>query len=453
MGEHRWKDFLRAPDATEVDEVSYIFPCTLSTSRAIAKAGWICHDIPLTQFKKWSPEKDNFFTTPYPHPRYCEPPSEDVTRYPLCRPIPQSSQAPPSKTNEDVATTSTSETSDVPATPPGLPAPAHHFAAAIHGCDIPHASDVVTDYAGGLPAAQPYVDADDENNEDDTMEKNLCGTHGALCVSGICKECAARKREERLAERARQIELERGRRGHGRGRGQGHGGGRGRERGADWRSQRSGYPNDIPRHLKDNIPGGHQHQTDARSRLREDIRTEMASRKEGGKSVASSTGRAMPSHLRKGAERIPKTSSSSAASISTLSEGSRSLSGSSPAPSVSGASEDDARSVTSSSGCSAAVGTDFKGGHPAPSPRSQFGPWGNSVNWRPYAKIERDADTESVATGATSDAFRNPWKHVKPLQPGPLKWAVDVKKAGTPSSPVIRNNWDDDESDDEVEPF
>ncbi|KAI0669445.1 hypothetical protein C8Q78DRAFT_977233 [Trametes maxima] len=39
MGEHRWRDFLRTPDVTEVEETSYIFPCALSTSRAIAKAG------------------------------------------------------------------------------------------------------------------------------------------------------------------------------------------------------------------------------------------------------------------------------------------------------------------------------------------------------------------------------------------------------------------------------
>ncbi|KAI8970985.1 hypothetical protein BD414DRAFT_426819 [Trametes punicea] len=39
MGEHRWREMLRRPSAMEMHEVSYIFPCTLSTTRAVEKAG------------------------------------------------------------------------------------------------------------------------------------------------------------------------------------------------------------------------------------------------------------------------------------------------------------------------------------------------------------------------------------------------------------------------------
>ncbi|KAI0765707.1 hypothetical protein BD413DRAFT_481924 [Trametes elegans] len=42
VGEHRWSELLRTPDAREVKEVSYIFPSTLRTHRAMEKDGKQC---------------------------------------------------------------------------------------------------------------------------------------------------------------------------------------------------------------------------------------------------------------------------------------------------------------------------------------------------------------------------------------------------------------------------
>ncbi len=87
------------------------------------------------------------------------------------------------------------------------------FIPAIHGSDIPKASVVVIRPTTGPPAPLSNADtrADFEDDDDDEAEKGLCSAHGVLCVSGICTECAARKREAKLAERA----LERGGRGRG----------------------------------------------------------------------------------------------------------------------------------------------------------------------------------------------------------------------------------------------
>ncbi|KAH9888361.1 hypothetical protein C8Q73DRAFT_807450 [Cubamyces lactineus] len=39
MGEHRWCEFLQKPTPVESREVSSIFPCTLTTTRMVQKAG------------------------------------------------------------------------------------------------------------------------------------------------------------------------------------------------------------------------------------------------------------------------------------------------------------------------------------------------------------------------------------------------------------------------------
>ncbi|EIW54091.1 uncharacterized protein TRAVEDRAFT_132647 [Trametes versicolor FP-101664 SS1] len=39
MGEHRWSEFLRGPSNASGQETSSIFPCTLTTQRAVAKSG------------------------------------------------------------------------------------------------------------------------------------------------------------------------------------------------------------------------------------------------------------------------------------------------------------------------------------------------------------------------------------------------------------------------------
>ncbi|KAI0363996.1 hypothetical protein BV20DRAFT_59720 [Pilatotrama ljubarskyi] len=482
-GEHRWQEFLQKPCASERHEASRIFPCTLTTTRAMEKTGWICRDIPMSWFKRWSPDNDSCVVYPYPQSRYCSPPSEDVTRYPLCRPIPRNRAEEKSdmarkplltlasrgatsscaSSDADPSTPSTSDFSDYPLTPPPERAETiRRFVPAIHGCDTPRASCIVVDLSAvRSPQSIAAVDDDADDDESAQAAKNLCKTHGALCVSGICKECAARKREAKFAERTRQREAERSHRGRGRG----WGPKQSRQHEHDARKDGPGRSTEMPPHLQSQnaVAKG----ADPRSRLREEIRVEMANRKRIAKSVASTATRAMPAHLLKGSNssQVPRiikpvisasssTTSISSASVSTRTSSDDSLSESSitPPSSVLDVSED-AHSLCSSPTDDTKSNSLF-GPEPELQARQecQRGPWGPSVDWRAYARIP-EGDARSVATGATDDAFGNPWKHVPSMRPAPLKWADDVEEAFSDASGGVRAAWDDDESSEDEEPF
>ncbi|KAI9061374.1 hypothetical protein FKP32DRAFT_1654583 [Trametes sanguinea] len=479
MGEHRWGAFLSKPGSGEVHEASYIFPCTLTTTRAVEKAGWICRDVTSAWFKRWSPKSNSHFVHPYPQPRHCEPPSEDVTRYPLCRPIPKSiasesatarpkqhlssmrAVSPSAASSDDAATPSSSEFSDYPSTPPpGLTAPIARFVPAIHGADVPKASDLIVSLSALSRAQRQHASDTDDEEEEADAEKKLCRVHGALCVSGICKEGAARKREALFAERARQREEERNRRGLGRGGRQGHHGRRDARSGDGQVGNDAQRPVEMPAHLKSwstiakgASPTGSGRSArpteDPKSRLRDDIRVEMAARKYNGatKPPVSVTARPMPAHLRKGAskESAPGASSSSSifASRSTASQASIATSSGS-VPLSAYATSEDGHSVTSSESDSSHLLAARE------SPDSQRGPWGTGINWRAYAGI-REGDAESVATGATGDAFKNPWKHVQSKHATTPRWASAVEEAFHEAG--IRAAWDEDESDEDAEPF
>ncbi|KAK0233567.1 hypothetical protein IW262DRAFT_1331113 [Armillaria fumosa] len=93
LGEHRWKEILRAPALEEQERVTRVFPCVLKNNRSVVKDGW--HRITVNDdwFKGWSANQD--FVDPYPSTHYCVPPNEDMTRKPLCQPLPTTYKPPP----------------------------------------------------------------------------------------------------------------------------------------------------------------------------------------------------------------------------------------------------------------------------------------------------------------------------------------------------------------------
>lgn len=428
---------------------------------------------------------------PYPPPRHCEPPSEDITRYPLCRPIPPRSEAlsattlpPPrrsqharsaSYSDEDLPTSSTaSDLSDFPLTPPGL---SDRFIPAIHGCDIPKASIITINRAAPAPAAPPQSDADDDNDNEpgaEDAETGLCSAHGTLCVSGICKECAARKREARHAEKMLQREAERSWRGRGRGHGHGHHqpGGRGNAAPGNGTSTgtagaKSRAP-DVPSHLRREggakAPSSEKEGAAPRARLREDIRVEMASRgaasKQAAKSVASSATRALPPHLRKGSSQSRAPASSGVSASVSASSGPSS-------PSASAVSFDEdcvsESSITSESppSCSE-ISEDCSLLVPSYRPSVVFDssdalqpdtrrPGAQQGSGRAYADIIKlPAKLVPTRDRATDDVSDNPSKQLgQPArQPAPRRWADDVEDMM--SNAGVRAAWDDDSSEDEL---
>ena len=172
---------------------------------------------------------------PYPLPRFCHPPQEDVMRNPLCRPLRQElfheganaahpaqpftvpsayrsfPAEDPSDDDADPEYESSGTDDRLPTpfgvSPPGLaPLPgtlsSAPFVTAIHGADAPksdcvtvvlhHGSDADTEgetlWAGyGETEAPPPAD--------------LCGVHGIMCSNGICRQRGMRKREEVRAKR------------------------------------------------------------------------------------------------------------------------------------------------------------------------------------------------------------------------------------------------------------
>lgn len=309
------------------------------------------------------------------------------------------------------------------------------FIPAIHGCDAPKASAITTAFS---TAATVHRDTPPDSSDDDAEDVHtteaashgLCSAHGTLCVSGICKECAARKREVRLAERALQREAEHAWRR--RGRGSGH------QREGSVPSSRP-VP-DMPPHLQQHrtptsastssSPDAKEKEASPRSRLRDDIRVEMKARKQGARSVVSTPTRAMPAHLLKGSSKPVKTRISSAPTTSLL-------------------------AASNSTGMHAYDSLSESGSEPAQSPLSDSSECAQSMSSRTSAASESQGSSISARgdagvsgkSGPSRAPPGNPWKNTQPTRPTPFKWADHVEKSI--SSAGVRSSWDDDSSDEE----
>ncbi|KAI0827747.1 hypothetical protein BC628DRAFT_154328 [Trametes gibbosa] len=449
MGEHRWSMVLKNPEEYERQEASYIFPCALTTTRAIEKTGWVCRDIPSSWFRRWSPDSDSLITSPYPQPRRCAPPSEDVTRYPLCRPIPQSSKETPSNSSRRTAPHSdlfVSSDDDLPTLPSSsasdfsdastAPQP---FIPAIHGCDAPKANRIVASPATVATtrrcAPLDTGDDDEDDNVEEAKSGSLCSAHGALCVSGICKECAARKREARFAQRALQREAERAPRGCGRDQGE-----------RVWKGvlRSRGIPN-KPNHLQQqvrlagtaststsSVAASQKKEADPRSRVRDDIRAEIATRRQGARSVTSGSARAMPSHLLKGSSQPMKTRTSSSTARSRPPAFDAPTLHSYDSLSESGSESPRAPSVSDSSECAQSTSS-----RTSATSASNIG---SSI-------CGQDDNIGSFVASVGRNTSRNPWKQPLPMRPAPFKWADTIveKIPGV----GVRSSWDDDSSEEE----
>ncbi|KAF8145766.1 hypothetical protein K438DRAFT_1991536 [Mycena galopus ATCC 62051] len=94
LGEHRWSEFLKKPNAEEAGRVSQIFYCTYSTGRQAQKDGWKRINVADSWFKNWNPVNP-VIMNPYPPTVWCPLPPEDKTNKPMCRPLPVAVKAPP----------------------------------------------------------------------------------------------------------------------------------------------------------------------------------------------------------------------------------------------------------------------------------------------------------------------------------------------------------------------
>ncbi|KAM5537870.1 hypothetical protein V8D89_008346 [Ganoderma adspersum] len=247
LGEHRWREVLRAPNGGHAKEVSRIFPCTMSTPRSLQKECWQQVNIEASWLNKWSPQEDSDIVYPYPLSRFCRPPPEDVMRNPLCRPFreslfesstetscatPQQSATVPfayrslpsvrsSDGDSDLDYDSSSGEDLIPmpfrVAPPGL-APLSSavscapFVPAIHGADSPKSDSINVVLHSGS-------DADTEGESlwvgygetDAPPPPDQCKVHGPMCSSGICRQHGLRKRdalnEERIRKRYQEREV------------------------------------------------------------------------------------------------------------------------------------------------------------------------------------------------------------------------------------------------------
>ncbi|KAF8160337.1 hypothetical protein K438DRAFT_1859848 [Mycena galopus ATCC 62051] len=94
LGEHRWSEFLKKPNAEEAGRVSQIFYCTYSTGRQAQKDGWKRINVADSWFKNWNPVNP-VIMNPYPPTVWCPLPPEDKTNKSMCRPLPVAVKAPP----------------------------------------------------------------------------------------------------------------------------------------------------------------------------------------------------------------------------------------------------------------------------------------------------------------------------------------------------------------------
>ncbi|KAL0955488.1 hypothetical protein HGRIS_001728 [Hohenbuehelia grisea] len=98
LGQHAWAEFLQQPTDEENDKVSQVFYSTYVSMRAAQKEGWkrITVEDPWFTADSWSP-KNSLMKFPYPQTHWCQPPKEDQTNKPVCRPLPVSVKPPPER--------------------------------------------------------------------------------------------------------------------------------------------------------------------------------------------------------------------------------------------------------------------------------------------------------------------------------------------------------------------
>ncbi|KAJ6493281.1 hypothetical protein C8R45DRAFT_989296 [Mycena sanguinolenta] len=94
LGEHRWSEFLKKPNAEEQGRVSQIFYSTYATGRQAQKDGWKRINVADSWFTNWNPVNP-VIAHPYPATVWCPLPPEDKTNKPMCRPLPVSVKPPP----------------------------------------------------------------------------------------------------------------------------------------------------------------------------------------------------------------------------------------------------------------------------------------------------------------------------------------------------------------------
>ncbi|KAF9530366.1 hypothetical protein CPB83DRAFT_850784 [Crepidotus variabilis] len=94
LGEHQWRRILKSPEPDEVGRKTCVYHSTYSNTREAHKAGWRPIFVQERWFKDWRRGKGPF-VYPYPETSYCQPPPEDKTNKPVCRPLPVEHKPPP----------------------------------------------------------------------------------------------------------------------------------------------------------------------------------------------------------------------------------------------------------------------------------------------------------------------------------------------------------------------
>ncbi|KAI5122339.1 hypothetical protein M0805_002506 [Coniferiporia weirii] len=88
LGAHKWREFLKNPEADEVNNESRVYYCHYKSGREVQKNGWKLIDVCEPWFKNYDPYTSPFVCNPYPESSFCEVPPETQTDYALCRHLP-----------------------------------------------------------------------------------------------------------------------------------------------------------------------------------------------------------------------------------------------------------------------------------------------------------------------------------------------------------------------------
>ena len=479
LGEHRWREVLRAPSRDHAKEVSSIFPCTMSTPRSLQKECWQQVNVEASWLNKWSPQEDRFVHThplhvwsprtltrapsyrsdivyPYPLSQFCRPPPEDVMRNRLCRPLREdmfddnteaaglaqrSATAPfayrglplfdPSNSDSDLDYDSSQSEGPIPtvftARPPGLvPLPSTvsstPFVPAIHGADSPKSDSVSV-------VLHPGSDADTEGEgeslwagygeTDAPLPPDQCKVHGPMCSGGICRQQGLRKRdalnEKRIRERLQERQA--------------------------WNNQREARQQRYDRRDREARGGGWSSGGSGGegSRARDDGPSWKAGRRAFGAFSTSAGADSMvrpvvpplPPHLRKGAVKAADPASTLLAP-GLASSTAAAPPDSSPSPPSDGPANGDGQFVAGIHPCATRV-EDL-----------QSAPVANAKNRQPPAKVlpHQDSDAASVSsavTGPTADVPKNPRKGVQ-LVRSAKRWAD-----------MLDDDEDDEDDDEDVD--
>ncbi|KAF7350647.1 hypothetical protein MSAN_01625000 [Mycena sanguinolenta] len=93
LGEHRWSEFLKKPNAEEQGRVSQIFYSTYATGRQAQKDGWKRINVADSWFTNWNPVNP-VIAHPYPPTVWCPPPARGQNQQAHVPPAPRQRQAP-----------------------------------------------------------------------------------------------------------------------------------------------------------------------------------------------------------------------------------------------------------------------------------------------------------------------------------------------------------------------